>query len=172
MLGALILPADLVDRLQTLAGLNPESPTVKVLVNEEDPIKAGLVDDRINALLSAGEPEDLPGGLRTSRRSYLQILLDGGDFSFLGDGISILGLPQLGADPHARSAISCPSDSPDLDELDRVIEFSQRRRRQPRRRRRPAHLGHAADPGRQGGRQRRYARASTRSRSRSPRRSR
>ena len=48
MLGALILPADLIDKLQSLAGLNPESPTVKVLVNEEDPVKAGLVDDRIN----------------------------------------------------------------------------------------------------------------------------
>ena len=65
VLGALILPADLIDRPQSLAGLNPESPTVKVLVNEEDPVKAGLVDDRINSLLS-GEPEDLQGGLPPS----------------------------------------------------------------------------------------------------------
>src|SRR6185295_2008041 len=73
VLGALILPADLVDKLQTLAGLNPESPTVKVLVN-----------DRISALLAAAN-------LRISREvsdvstTYLNILLNGGDFSFLGD---------------------------------------------------------------------------------------
>ena len=90
VLGALILPADLVDKLQSLAGLTPESPTMKVLVNEEDPVKAGLVDDRINSLLAEAN-------LRISQEvsnvstSYLQILLNGGDFSFLGQGIRCSG---------------------------------------------------------------------------------
>ena len=52
VLGALILPADLVDKLQSLAGLNPEQPTVEVIVNEEDPVKERLVDDRISSLLA------------------------------------------------------------------------------------------------------------------------
>ncbi len=123
VLGALILPADLIDRLQTLGGLNPESPTVKVLVNEEDPVKAGLVDDRINALLSEAN-------LRISQEvsdvstQYLQILLDGGDFSFLGDGVSILGLRNA-EQILTKVRDQLPKDSPDLDDLDRVIEFSR-----------------------------------------------
>ena len=98
VLGALILPSDLVDRLQTLAGLNPESPTIKVLVNEEDPVKAGLVEDRINALLSEANLK-ISQEVSNVSTQYLQILLDGGDFSFLGDGVSILGLRNCRADP-------------------------------------------------------------------------
>ena len=52
VLGALILPEDLLDRLQSLTSLNPEQPTVEVLVNEDDPVKAQLVDDRISALIT------------------------------------------------------------------------------------------------------------------------
>ena len=122
VLGALILPADLVDKLQSLAGLTPESPTVKVLVNEEDPVKAGLVDDRINSLLA-------DANLRISQEvsnvstSYLQILLNGGDFSFLGQGIQVLGLKR--SEQILRGIRGqLPADSPDLDELDSVIRFS------------------------------------------------
>ena len=122
VLGALILPADLVDKLQSLAGLTPESPTVKVLVNEEDPVKAGLVDDRINSLLAEAN-------LRISQEvsnvstSYLQILLNGGDFSFLGQGIQVLGLKR--SERILRGIRQqLPANSPDLDELDSVIRFS------------------------------------------------
>ena len=122
VLGALILPADLVDKLQSLAGLTPESPTVEVLVNEEDPVKAGLVDDRINSLLAEAN-------LRISQEvsnvstSYLQILLNGGDFSFLGQGIQVLGLKR--SEQILRGIRGqLPADSPDLDELDSVIRFS------------------------------------------------
>src|ERR671919_629082 len=38
VLGALILPVDLLDRLESLTTLTPEQPTVEVLVNEEDPV--------------------------------------------------------------------------------------------------------------------------------------
>ena len=122
VLGALILPADLVDKLRTLAGLTPEEPTVKVLVNQEDPVKAGLVDDRITSLLAEAN-------LRISQQvsevstSYLQILLDGGDFSFLGEGIEILGLRQSEQTLRGIRA-DLPADSPDLEQLDEVIRFS------------------------------------------------
>ena len=123
MLGALILPADLVDRLQTLAGLNPESPTIKVLVNEEDPVKAGIVDDRINALLSEANLK-ISQEVSNVSTQYLQILLDGGDFSFLGDGVSILGL-RNSEQILTKVRDQLPKDSPDLEDLDRVIEFSK-----------------------------------------------
>jgi len=122
VLAALILPPDLVDKLQTLAGLAPESPTVKVIVNEEDPVKAGLVDDRIDALLAEAN-------LRVSQTvsevstTYLRILLDGGDFSFLGEGIEILGLRR--SEQILREVRDqLPPSSPDLDRLDSVIRFS------------------------------------------------
>jgi ABC-2 type transport system permease protein len=122
VLGALILPADLVDKLRTLAGLTPEEPTVRVLVNQEDPVKAGLVDDRVTSLLAEAN-------LRISQQvsevstSYLQILLDGGDFSFLGEGIQILGLRQSEQTLRDIRA-DLPADSPDLEQLDEVIRFS------------------------------------------------
>ncbi|KAA0273444.1 MAG: hypothetical protein EDQ89_04870 [Acidobacteria bacterium] len=122
VLAALILPPDLVEKLQTLAGLAPESPTVKVIVNEEDPVKAGLVDDRINSLLAEAN-------LRISQQvsdvstTYLRILLDGGDFSFLGEGIEILGLRR--SEQILREVRDqLPPSSPDLDRLDSVIRFS------------------------------------------------
>lgn len=122
VLGALILPADLIDKLRSLGGLTPEEPTVRVLVNQEDPVKGSLVDDRINSLLAEAN-------LRISQKvseisgSYLQILLEGGDFSFLGDGLTVLGLGPAGAIlGDVRDAL--PANSPVLDELDRVIEFS------------------------------------------------
>lgn len=122
VLGALILPADLVDKLRSLGGLTPESPTVQVLVNEEDPVKGDLVDDRINSLLSEAN-------LRISQKvsevsaSYLQLLLDGGDFSIFGDGLNILGLRD--SERILREVRKqLPPGSPDVDQLDEVIRFS------------------------------------------------
>ena len=51
-LAALILPEDLIQKLQSLGSLAPSQPTVRVLVNEEDPVKARLVDDRISSLVT------------------------------------------------------------------------------------------------------------------------
>jgi ABC-type transport system involved in cytochrome c biogenesis permease component len=91
VLAALILPADLIDRLNSLSTLNPQTPEVDVIVNQEDPLKARVVDDRIDALLAranlfiakqiAGE-----GG------RYLNLVIDGGDFDVLGTPVEILGL--------------------------------------------------------------------------------
>src|SRR4051794_14129974 len=47
VLAALILPADLVNRINSLSTLTPRTPKVEVLVNQEDPVKAQLVDERI-----------------------------------------------------------------------------------------------------------------------------
>ena len=62
-----------------------------MLVNEEDPVKARLVDDRITALLAQAN-------LVIARRiadeggKYLDLLIDGGKFPVLGQTIQILGL--------------------------------------------------------------------------------
>ncbi len=122
VLGALILPADLIDKLRSLGGLTPEEPVVRVLVNQEDPVKGSLVDDRINSLLSEAN-------LRISQQvsevsgSYLQILLTGGDFSFLSEGLTVLGLGPAGEIlEDVRDEL--PPSSPVIERLDEVIEFS------------------------------------------------
>src|SRR3954447_25077125 len=90
-LAALILPSDLVDQLNSLTTLNPGTPKVEVLVNQDDPVKARLVNDRIDALLGQAN-------LLVARRiageggKYLKLLVDGGSFNVLGQAIQILGL--------------------------------------------------------------------------------
>ncbi len=121
-LGALILPADLVENLQSLGGLDPKEPTVEIFVNEEDPVKGQLVDDRINNLLAQAN-------LRISQQvsdvsnTYLDVLLSGGDFTLFGEGVKILGLERSSA-ILGKLRDELPPDSPDISALDSVIRFS------------------------------------------------
>jgi hypothetical protein len=91
VLGALILPRDLAERINSLSSLNPSQPTVEVIVNEEDPVKARLVDDRISSLLSEA---NLLIARRVARTGsdYLGLILNGGHLSFLGQSFDVLGL--------------------------------------------------------------------------------
>src|SRR5918996_208156 len=109
VLGALILPRDLLDRLRSLTSLDPEQPIVDVLVNEDDPVKAQLVDDRISTLVA----------------DYIDLLIEGGTFSipFLGDEIDILGLARAG---EILARIERTLDpGPAREALGQVAEFAQ-----------------------------------------------
>jgi ABC-2 type transport system permease protein len=94
VLGGLILPDDFLDKLEgQLSATSPEPATVDVIVNQDDPLKAQLVDDRISALLTEAN-------LRLSERitevaaEYQGILSEGGEFEIplLGQVVQILGL--------------------------------------------------------------------------------
>jgi hypothetical protein len=91
VLAALVLPADLVNQINSLSTLTPGVPEVEVLVNEENAVKAELVDDRITTLLAQAN-------LAIARRigaeggRYLGLLVEGGQFEVLGETIPILGL--------------------------------------------------------------------------------
>lgn len=121
VLAALILPADLVDRLNSLATLDPETPEVEVIVNEEDPVKARLVDDRIDSLLAQA---NLVAARQIAGEGgrYLGLLVDGGSFDVLGQSIEILGLRRT-ASILAAVRPSLPP-GPLRDSLDRVIRFA------------------------------------------------
>lgn len=90
-MAALILPANLVDKINSLSTLTPGTPKVEVLVNESDPVKAQLVNERITTLLAQAN-------LSIARRiageggHYLRLLIDGGELPVLGQSIHILGL--------------------------------------------------------------------------------
>ena len=122
-LAALILPPDLITKLESLGSLNPAQPTVRVLVNEEDPIKAGLVNDQISSLVTQAN-------LRISKEvshisaSYLDLLLRGGSFHLLGQSLTILGLENAQSILESiRSGV--PERSPTSAELQRVIRFAR-----------------------------------------------
>jgi ABC-type transport system involved in cytochrome c biogenesis permease component len=91
VLAALILPANLVERINSLSTLSPGTPRVEVIVNEENPVKAQLVDDRISSLLAQAN-------LLIARRiaveggRYLNLVVNGGNFHAIGQTFPILGM--------------------------------------------------------------------------------
>src|SRR5215210_7960689 len=125
VLGALIVPPDLLDKLQSLTSLNPETPSVDVLVNEDDPVKAQLVDDRIQALVTEANLI-LSQRISQSAASYLDVLIKGGKFQvpILGDTFQILGLNKS-SDVLAQILAGLPPDSADAKSLDQVIRFAK-----------------------------------------------
>jgi ABC-type multidrug transport system permease subunit len=125
VLGALILPPDLVEKLQSLTTLNPEQPKVEVLVNEEDPVKGQLVDDRIRSLVTEA---NLIISKRVSQQAgvYLHVLIDGGRFTIplLGQTLDILGLREAGEILKSVAA-ELPASNPDRKQLERVTNFAE-----------------------------------------------
>jgi hypothetical protein len=91
VLAAVVLPADLVDRLNSLSTLQPETPRVEVIVNQEDPIKARLVDDRISSLLAQANLAIARRIVAEGGRS-IGLVVDGGEVEVVGQRIEILGL--------------------------------------------------------------------------------
>ena len=123
VLGALILPADLLDRLRSLQGLVPEQPTVEVLVNEDDPVKAQLVDDRISALITEANLL-LSQRLSELAAGYIDLLVQGGELpEFFGIGGEILGLANAASILEAIEG-SLPRGA-SRDALKRVTRFAQ-----------------------------------------------
>jgi ABC-2 family transporter protein len=124
VIAALILPPDLLDKLESLASLNPQQPTVEVLVNEDDPVKASLVDDRISALVTEANLI-LSQRISDEAAGYLDLLIEGGTFSLplIGE-LDILGLRESGEIlDQVRSQL--PDSSPARTALDRVIRFAE-----------------------------------------------
>ncbi|HKG35308.1 MAG TPA: ABC transporter permease [Solirubrobacterales bacterium] len=121
VLGALILPEDLVDKLESLGGLNPEQPTVEVIVNEEDPVQERLVDDRISTLLAEANLRIAREVVRVGS-GYLDLILNGGDFSLLGASFRVLGLAPAAKVLKAVRTELPPG--PERKALDEVIRFS------------------------------------------------
>ncbi|HEX3174283.1 MAG TPA: ABC transporter permease [Solirubrobacterales bacterium] len=120
VLAALILPADLIDRLNSLSTLNPQTPEVEVLVNEEDPLKAQVVDDRIESLLGQANLL-IAKRIAAEGGRYLSLVVDGGSFDVLGAPVEILGLRAVAKIlRELRPAVPPSQRAP----LDRVIRFA------------------------------------------------
>jgi ABC-type transport system involved in cytochrome c biogenesis permease component len=120
VLAALILPANLIDRLNSLSTLNPETPEVDVIVNEEDPLKARVVDDRITALLAQANLF-IARQIAKEGGRYLDLVVDGGHFDVLGQPVEILGLRAVASIlQELRPSVPASQRA----DLDRVIRFA------------------------------------------------
>ncbi len=96
VLGGLILPPDFLSKLQAELSTNSSEPaTVEVLVNQDDPLKAQIVDDRINSLLNQANLL-LSGEITDVAVNYEQLLANGGEFQipFLNQTVHVLGLER------------------------------------------------------------------------------
>jgi ABC-type transport system involved in cytochrome c biogenesis permease component len=116
VLAALVLPANLVDRINSLSTLTPGVPQVEVLVNEEDPVKAGIVDDRIDALLAQA---NLAIARRIAKEGsrYIGLLIDGGELEVIGQTFPILGMRASAAILEALEPALPPDLRPALREV-------------------------------------------------------
>jgi hypothetical protein len=125
VIAALVLPSDLVDDLNSLSTLAPQTPQIDVIVNEEDPVKARVVDDRISSLLAQGN-------LLVARRlaveggKYLDLVINGGVFKALGFEVQVLGLRATANILRTLRPTAPPG--PMRNSLDRVIRFATRAR--------------------------------------------
>jgi ABC-type multidrug transport system permease subunit len=94
VLGGLILPADFISKLQGELTTNSSEPaTVDVIVNDDDPLKAQVVDDRISSLLTQANLL-LSEKISDVAGNYERILANGGSFEipFLNQTVHVLGL--------------------------------------------------------------------------------
>jgi ABC-type transport system involved in cytochrome c biogenesis permease component len=125
VLAAIIVPPDLVQRLQrtiSLSGTGPK-PAVEVLYNAEDPVKQQFVESTIDARV-ADLNKVVSTKLTQIAAGYLDILLSGGKFSILGRDFDIAGLKK------SKTLIDSvltrtPAGSPDHEALQRVSRFAQ-----------------------------------------------
>jgi ABC-2 type transport system permease protein len=120
VLAALILPADLIDRLNSLSTLSPQTPEVEVIVNEEDPLKARVVDDRVTALLARANLF-IARQIAKEGGRYLGLVVEGGDFDVLGTKVEILGLRNTASILQSLRSALPPAQRPSLN---RVIRFA------------------------------------------------
>ncbi len=121
MLAALILPGNLIDQINSLSSLNPGTPTVEVIVNEEDPVKARLVNDRIDSLLAQANLA-IARRIATAGGQYLKLVIDGGHYDILGQSIDILGMRASAQILTALRPALPPG--PLRDSIDQVIRFA------------------------------------------------
>jgi ABC-type multidrug transport system permease subunit len=124
-LGALVVPADVTEKLQGAINLSGsgDNPTVEVFYNAEDPIKTQYVQSTINSRLAEAN-KALSDKLTQVAAGYLAVLLHGGDFSILGRTFNVLGLQTSKAIIDAALSRT-PRGSPDRAALQRVSTFAR-----------------------------------------------
>jgi hypothetical protein len=118
-LAALIIPADVTQKLAS--GLEPAR--VEVIYNNEDPLKARLVDQAISSRLAQANSA-LADTFKDIAAQDIKLLLDGGTFDLLGRTLNILGLKKTKTILDATIA-TLPKNSANRIALQQVTQFAQ-----------------------------------------------
>lgn len=122
-LAAIIVPADLIDRLQQLVALNSgKRPQVEVVYSGRDPVKRSFVESAINAKV-ADLNRAVSQRLTEVAASYIGLLLHGGNFNLLGTHLDITGLVRS-KQKIDEVAARLPAHSPDRLKLEQVAKFA------------------------------------------------
>jgi ABC-2 type transport system permease protein len=118
VLGALVIPDDLATNIQSAL----EPGTVEVYYNAEDPAKRQYVENTITSQVQQANSA-LTKRVAKEALQLLDLISEGGDYSFLGQDFDVLGLQRSEQILKAARA-DLPEDSPERAELDRVIAFA------------------------------------------------
>ncbi len=124
VLGALVISEEFLDDLRAqLSGAGLQPAEVEVFVNEDDPVKARLVDDRISSLITEANLI-LSDEISEQLLGYLDVLVEGGEFNvpILGQTIDVLGLERSEA---ILEAIREELQGTQRQVVDQVINFAQ-----------------------------------------------
>ena len=123
-LGALVVPADVTERLQGTLGLGGGGrPTVEVYYSAENPLKTQFVKDTIDATLAEANAAISAEVLKESAK-YLNVIVAGGKVALpLVGSVDILGLRN--ARKIIDSALAgLPEDAPERVALEQVSRFA------------------------------------------------
>ena len=118
---AVVVPEDLGDKIASLASLNPERPEVNVIVNGSSAVENEIVDDRIEAMLAEAN-QLIAGRLAEGAKEYLNLILQGGEFSLFGQDLAVLGLKD--SEKVLKEVRQNTTDPADREKLDRAITFA------------------------------------------------
>ncbi len=118
VLGALVIPDDLATNLQSAL----EPGTVEVYYNAEDPAKREYVENTIQSQVQQANSA-LTKRVAKEALQLLDLISEGGDYTFLGQDFDVLGL-QRSEEILKAARADMPEGSPERAELDRVIAFA------------------------------------------------
>jgi ABC-2 type transport system permease protein len=123
-LGALVVPADVTERLQGTLGLSGGGrPTVEVYYSAENPLKTQYVKDTIDATLAEANAAISAEVLRESAK-YLNVIVAGGEVALpIVGSVDILGLRRARTIIDAAIA-NLPEDAPERVALQQVSRFA------------------------------------------------
>ena len=124
-LGALVVPADVTEKLQGTLGLTGAGrPTIEVYYNAENPLKRQYVQDTIESTLADANQAISAEVLREAAR-YLNVIVAGGEVGLPIVGkVDILGLRRSQAIVDAAIA-GLPADAPERVALTQVSRFAR-----------------------------------------------
>ena len=123
VLAALIIPPDLTQKLQAAASGGFDPARIEVVYNAEDPAKRSFVENTIKARV-----QEANGALARKfvevALGYLDLIVSGGRFDFLGQTFDVLGLEATERILRAVEA-DLPRGSPIRAGLEQVIRFAR-----------------------------------------------